>query len=381
MFSHIYKYRIKCVIRDKQMMFWILVFPILLSVFFQMTLGNITKAEAFNQIEIAVVDDDEFKKETDFKEVLSSISSDGKNNKKMFDITYTNVKNAKNLLKDGDVQGYIYVENGIQLVVKNLGLSQTIIKSFLDNYKQSISTINTVLGENPDALKNVLEDISERNEHLKAVTAGKSNPDTSVHYFYTIIGMACLYGGFLGIKEVLAVQANQSSQGARVSVAPTHKLKVFIVSIFAAITIQLIAVFILLLFLKFILKVDFGNQLTYIVLTCIGGTFTGVTFGTMISAVVKKGEGVKIGILIGGTMTMSVLSGMMFAGMKTLFTRNIPILAYINPANLISDSFYALYFYNDYNHYYVNLSFLIGFAILFGLITFAVMRRQKYASI
>ena len=362
-------------------MFWILVFPILLSVFFQMTLGNITKAEAFNQIEIAVVDDDEFKKETDFKEVLSSISSDGKNNKKMFDITYTNVKNAKNLLKDGDVQGYIYVENGIQLVVKNLGLSQTIIKSFLDNYKQSISTINTVLGENPDALKNVLEDISERNEYLKAVTAGKSDPDTSVHYFYTIIGMACLYGGFLGIKEVLAVQANQSSQGARVSVAPTHKLKVFTVSIFAAITIQLIAVFILLLFLKFILKVDFGNQLTYIVLTCIGGTFTGVTFGTMISAVVKKGEGVKIGILIGGTMTMSVLSGMMFAGMKTLFNRNIPILAYINPANLISDSFYALYFYNDYNHYYVNLSFLIGFAILFGLITFAVMRRQKYASI
>ena len=32
--------------------------------------------------------------------------------------------------------------------------------------------------------------------------------------------MACLYGSFLGIKEISAIQANQSSQGARVCVSP-----------------------------------------------------------------------------------------------------------------------------------------------------------------
>lgn len=381
MFAHIYSYRIKCIIRDKQTMFWTLLFPILLAILFQMSLSNITKVEVFKEIDIAVVDNAQNKDSNDFQAVLASVS--GKNdNDKLFNVKYTSKDEAENLLKDNKIEGYIYLENGIQLIVKKSGLNQTIIKGFLDDYKQTTSTVTNILKENPSALQNgLINDISNRKEYLNEITTSKSAPNTTVHYFYTLIAMACLYGGFLGLKEVMAIQANQTTQGARVNLAPTHKLKVFFVSILAAVTVQFLVILILLLFLIFALQIDFGNQLGYIILTCIAGSFTGVTFGTFIAVIVKKGEGVKIGLLIAGSLTMSFLSGMMYSGIKLIVNQKAPILGYLNPANLIADSFYSLYFYNNHAQYFTNLSLLCGFTILFSFITYIVLRRQKYASI
>lgn len=384
MFGHIYYYRIKCIIRDKQMMFWTLLFPILLAILFQMSLSNITSSEIFKEIKIAVVDNSEYRENTDFQTVLSSVSQkDGTTGEeKLFNVKYTSNEDADKLLNEGKIEGYIVFDDGIKLTVKNSGLNQTVIKGFLDDYNQTTSTVANVLRENPTAAQTgLISDISNRKDYLKEVTASKSEPDTTVHYFYTLIAMACLYGSFLGLKEVMAVQANQSSQGARVNLAPTHKLKVFSVSLLAAVTIQLLEILALLLFLCFALKVDFGNQLGYIILTCIAGSFTGVTFGAFVAAVVKKGEGVKAGIIIGGSMAMSFLAGMMYAGMKLIISRNVPILGYLNPANLISDSFYSLYFYNNHTQYFINLLLLCGFTVLFSFMTYVVLRRQKYASL
>jgi ABC-2 type transport system permease protein len=383
MFTHIYFYKLKCLTRDKQMLFWTLLFPILLAILFELSLSNITSGEIFNEIEIAVVENTEFRQNINFQSVLSSVSdSKISKEKSLFNIKYTTKEEADKLLSDKKIEGYIYFENGIKLIVKKSGLNQTIIKGFLDDYMQTTSTIITIINENPSVVHNgLIKDVADRKDYLKEVTADKAEPDTIVHYFYTLIAMACLYGSFWGLKEVVAVQADQSAQGARVNIAPTHKLKVFAVSMLAAVTIQLLEIFILLLFLIFGLKVDFGNQLGYIALTCIAGTFTGVTFGAFIAAVVKTGEGLKIGILIGTSMIMTFLAGMMYAGMKQIIRRNVPVLSYLNPANLISDSFYSLYFYNTHTQYFINLILICCFTVLFSFLTYLVLRRQKYASI
>lgn len=361
-------------------MFWIMLFPIILSVLFQMSLANITTAEEFQIIKIAVIDNNEFSENSTLKSVLDSVSKDDEN--RLFEITYTTVEEAETLLKDSKISGYINSDNGLRLTVKNSGINQTIIKIFLDDYIQTSATIQNIIKEDSSAIQNgLLANVFNRNEYLKETSAGSANPNTTVHYFYTIIAMACLYGGFIGLKEVMMIQANQSAQGARVNIAPTHKMKVFIVSMLAALTIQLAVIIILLLFLMFVLKVDFGNQFGYILLTCIAGTFTGVTFGTFISSIIKKGEGIKVGVLITGSMTMSFLSGMMFSGIKFIINQKAPIVNYLNPANLIADSFYALYYYDNNTQYFINLTILLGIGLIFSTATYFVLRRQKYANI
>ena len=384
MFSHIYINRLKCIVRDRQMMFWTLLFPILLATLFNMAFANLSNVEQFTKIKVAMVQNIELKNNVPFQKALSSVSNSvkGASSSNLFKVTYTSKNDADNLLENNKIDGYIYFNNGLNLIVKNSGINQTIIKGFLDDYKQTSSTLGTIFIKNPTTNKTLLiNDISSRKEYLKEVSVSKSTPDTIVNYFYSLIAMACLYGSFWGLKEVIAIQANLSAAAARVNMAPTHKLKVFAISILAATTVQLTEIIVLLLYLILILKVNFGNQIGFILLTSIIGTLTGVTFGAFIASVIKKGEGIKIAILISFTMAMSFLSGMMYANMKYIISTNCPILGYLNPANLITDSFYSLYYYNTHTQFFTDLILLCGFTIVFSLATYFVLRRQKYASL
>lgn len=384
MIFHNYIYRLKCILRDKQNMFWTLLFPILLATLFNMAFSNLSSAENFSEIKIGIIENEEYKRNGDFIKTIESLSTANTTteNSKLFHVSYTAKEEADRLLEDNKIEGYILFDNGINLVVKNSGIKQTIIKSFLEDFKQTSSTLVTIINKNPSAMeKGLLNSVSNRNDYLKEVVAGKAEPNNVVIYFYSLIAMTCLYGSFCGLKEVTALQANLSPQGARVNMAPTHKLKVFVASMLAATTVQLGIMLILIGYLNLILKVKFGSQLGYIALTCLIGTITGVTFGTCIASIIKKGEGIKIAILIGGTMTMSFLSGMMNDKMKYIISTKAPIISYLNPVNLITDSFYSLYYYSTYKQFFINIALLCGFSVIFSTITYLVLRRQKYASL
>lgn len=375
MFFHNYRYRMKCIFRDRQLMFWTFLFPILLATLFNLALSDISSSHNFSNVNVAVIQNDELDQNPAFKNALENTDD-------LFNLQYVSVDEAENLLDDNKIDGYLLFDPDLQLIVKQSGINQTIIKSFIDDYQQTTSTLSTIATLNPAAFENGLhESVSNRTDMIKTVSVSRSNPDNIVIYFFALIAMTCLYGGFLGVKEVVAIQADQSPIGARVNLAPTNKLLVFIASILAATTIMIFELIILLTYLIAFLKIDFGNQLGYIALTCVLGSLTGVTFGACIAALVKKSEGIKIGILIGATMTMSFLSGMMVADMKYIISTRFPILAYLNPANLITDSLYALYYYDTHTQYFTDLILLCGFILAFSLITYFVLRRQKYASL
>ncbi|EQB87958.1 ABC-2 type transport system permease protein [Clostridium punense] len=382
MFIHNYLYRLKCILRDKQTMFWTLIFPIVLATLFNMAFSNLSNAENFSEIKVGIVNDEEYKKSTEFIQAIESVSNSNSSTEvDLFDVKYVTKEEGQQLLDDSKIEGYIYIKDGINLVVKETGINKTIIKSFLDDFKQTTSTVTRIISSNPSAVEKVVSGISKRENFLKEAPIGNATPDTVVNYFYTLIAMACLYGSFCGLKEVTALQANLSSQGARLNMAPTHKMKVFLSSVAAATTVQLGVIFILLGYLTLGLKISFGNQLGYIALTCLVGTITGVTFGTCVASVVKKGEGIKIAILIGLSMIMSFLSGMMQDKIKYMVTQKAPIVGYLNPANLITDSFYSLYYYNTHTQFFTNIALLCLFSVVFSIITYLVIRRQKYASL
>lgn len=372
---HIYLYRLKCIIRDKQTVFWSLIFPIVLATLFNFAFSNLSSVENFTEIKIGIVDNEERRKNTEFAQVIDAVPD-------LFDVTYTSKTEADQLLEDGEIEGYIQFDDGLKLFVKESGINETIIKGFLDDFTQTTSTIATIITENPAALQNgLIDSVSDRKNYLKAVSANASEPSTVLNYFYALIAMACLYGSFSGLKEVTALQGNLSYQGARMNMTPVHKAKMIIASMGAAITFQMLVISTLILFLIFVIKIDFGNQIGYLILASLVSSTTGVAFGTFISSTNRKSEGVKVGIIIATSMLMSFLSGMMYDKMKYIINTKVPILGYLNPANLITDSFYALYYYDTHTRFFLNMGLLCGYMILFGFITYLSLRRQKYASI
>ena len=379
MFAHIFIYRLKCLLRDRETIFWTLMFPLLLAVLFNMAFSNLNNGETFKAIDIAVVDDEQYKADQNFRLVLNEVSQ---GDDRLFNLTVVALKDeADQLLDDNSIAGYIVVETPLKLVVNKSGMNQSIIKNFLDNYIQTVSAVNSILTVNPSGQQELFNDPGNRRQYIKEVAGTKAEPNNVLLYFYTLIAMACFYGGFFGMREITDTQPNISPLAARINTAPVHKLKLFMYSMSASLLIHIVEMLVMLVFLRFAIRVDFGSKTGYVLLTTIVGSLAGNTFGAFISAIVKKSENIKVGILICVSMAGSFLAGMMYQNMKYIVAQKIPILSYLNPINLLTDAFYCLYYYDGFLRYAVNIGILLIFVIAFCLGIYFIIRRRKYASL
>ncbi|MBS3951191.1 MAG: ABC transporter permease [Peptococcaceae bacterium] len=165
------------------------------------------------------------------------------------------------------------------------------------------------------------------------------------------------------------------------NLAPIHKMKLLGCDLLVALLIQFAELLILLVYMRFALNVAFGSQLGYILLTCLVGSLVGVSMGIFIGALVKGSEGVKTGVVIGATLTMSFFSGLNYPNVKYMVAKAFPPSTWINPASLITDALYALYYYDTYSRFSLNIGLLFAFSLVFILGAYLVLRRNQYASI
>ncbi|MGE5614190.1 MAG: ABC transporter permease [Bacillota bacterium] len=378
MFVHIFTYRLKCLLRDRETVFWTLMFPIVLAVFFNMAFSSINKREVFQAVNIAVVDNGQYRDDISFRTAMEEVS---KGDDRLFNLTVAPEQDAERMLEDNSIAGYIIAGNPPKLVVKKSGMNQSIIKSFLDNYVQTASAVKSILAENPEAGQKLLASIGEMRQYVREVPGTSAKPDNVLYYFYTLIAMACLYGGFFGMREIADIQADISPLAARVNIAPVHKLKAFLYSVCATFLVHVAEMLTLLAFLRFVIKADFGSKTGYILLTTAVGSAAGIAFGALVSAIVKKSENMKVGVILCISMIGSFLAGMMFQGMKYIVAKNAPVLSWLNPINLLTDAFYCLYYYDGFSRYFLNLGALLIFIFACCSGIYLMIRRRRYASL
>lgn len=393
MFIHNLKYTIKTLFRNKILIFWTFAFPIILGIFFNMAFSNIESDEVLKVFDIAVVDNDDFKSQYIYKEALKELSSDD-NEDKLFNIDYVDEKKADTLLDDSDIEGYIVFKNDEpQVVIKENGTYQTIIKFVVNEIRQNKAILEELT---PKAVENevkagnssfdvnkIVESILSKinDEKVNMVDTSSSNLSYMQIEFYTLIAMACMYGGMLGLAAINNCLANMSSKGKRISVSPNRKSIVVLSSAIGAYIVSLVGLAILLLFLKFAIKVDFGDNAPLVIALSLVGSMAGISLGIFIASVFRVSEGAKTGITIAITMFCSVLSGMMGVSLKYVIDKNVPIVNLINPNNLITDGFYSLYYYDTLDRYFRDIRYLIYFIVITLFISFISLRREQYDSI
>ncbi len=371
MLLHVIKYRLKCMLREKTIVFWVLLFPIILSTFFNLAFSKILDGEEFEKVDTAIINSDEAS-----AEFMASVEESG-----MFNIHIVSEAEALDLLAEGKISGYIEYGEEIKLTVAKSGMNESMIKTFLDRYAQITSSITNVITNNPELMNtNFINEMDLSKQYTKERPLGSST-NIVVIYFYTLIAMTCLMSASMGVFDVINIQANQSDNAARVNVAPVHKLKIFIGYVISSVLFSFLSVVLVLLYTSKVLDVDYGNRVGHILLLCFVSCVTGELLGTMVSALVKKSEGIKSAIVLSVIMAGCFLAGMMIIDMKYLVQEKAPIVAYLNPSNLITDGLYALYYYEGLERYFLNLGILTGLSLIFGTVTYVVLRRQKYASL
>lgn len=381
MFKHLLINKLKVLLRLKTLIFWTLFFPIILASFFKLALSNISKAGEFEPIKIAVIKNEILENEKNLESVIKQLSIE--NEKQVFETSYIErEEEANKLLQENKIEGYIIMQDNkkVDVKVKENGIEQTIIKYVIDEYYQTTSAGNHMVDFNYNVLfDGTINLLNESKEYIKEKPSDKI--DFCMNFYYTAIAMACIYGGFFGIEGVKETEANLSKRAARVSISPVHKLKILFANIVAGFLIQYLEILILIGYIFIFLGGQFGNNLIWVLLLSLFGSFAGTSFGVLIGISNKKDENFKTGILIAITMTCCFFAGMMGTPMvKYSIEKSIPIVRY-NPVSLITDGFHALYSYNTLDVYFEKVISILVFSIIMIGFSYIFIRRKKYDSI
>lgn len=390
MFFHEFKYEIKSMLRTKEELFWVLLFPMLLAIMFHVAFANINNTtENFHTIPVAVCLEEGT--QTDgFQEILNALSDSEINETPFLEVIYTDWENASKLLENNSVRGIFLTGDEISLTcapgnasgaATTLAIEQSILEAFLREYRTNTTAITEIISAHPEKIQEVLSLVETESSFGSELQLTDGNMDNMIQYFYNLIAMACLYTSFAGSTIAIKNHANLSALAARKCVSPKGKLSSVIAQFAACLLVQFTCIAINILFLVYVLKIDFCTSLPLLMLTAFISCIMGISFGFFVGSIGRMSEGVKSAIMIAATMVSCFLSGLMVGNMRSIVESICPVINDINPAVLISDSFLTLNIYGVTERYIQNLIVLLLFSAAFLCIGCFKIRRKTYASL
>lgn len=344
-----YVYQGKDMFRDFSFTFWGLIYPIIMALFFYTAFSGITNAE-IETINVGINADNQI------SYILESID--------MLNVVEISDDNIKESLTSEEIDGYI--EDDLSLVVDRSGLDQTIIKKILDQIKQT-----TAVDEPLENLDFGIDYLSKNNQDANGILV----------IFYSLIAMVSTYGVFPGIESAIVSQANLTNIGARINLTPIKKSTIVISGVMVGLSINIFSNILLLVFMKFVLKLDLLRNIPYSIIFILLGNLFGISLGVFIGVSNKMNSGVKVMISIVTTLFLSFLSGMMSPDIKILIEKNIPILAKINPIAIITNNLYRINLLDNTSNLSGDILILISYVFILMSGSYLFLRRRQYDSI
>lgn len=386
MFWHNFRYALKTLLKSKELVFWTAAFPFILAILFNLAFARLHDYDIFEAFDVAVVNDESFENNVVFKTAFESL---GDGEEKLFNLHYVDKDEAEKLLEDEKVDGYVYfVDDKPRVKIKTNGTNQTVLTTVTEQVEQSAYMINDIATANIAKSAGQEVDVAKIYQNaVAAVTNSEANIKDDSHVmnmvsieFYTLIAMACMQGAMLSVELTNRCLPNITNKGKRVAVAPTKKGILVTSSLLSGYVVLLGSVSLLILFMRFILGVEFGSNIFLIILLAAVGSLTATMMGIFLSIALKTNEGAKNVVVIIVTMVGCLFAGM-FGGMKMYFDELLPFVNKISPVGLITDGFYSLYYYDDPARYAINIVSLLVVAGVFLLLSIRKLRRTRYDSI
>lgn len=379
MFSHIFLIRMRILMRDRQQIFWTLLFPIVLVTFLHMAMSNIANATQFRSIPLAVVNDAAYQADSSLRQALDQLST---GDDALLAPRVVDQAEALALLADKQVSGVLQSGENLVLTINENGLPQTVLKSVVDQYAQMRSMFERLARENPAALPKAAAALaSGLGGWTESAPISPAAGDPLLIYYFAVIAMTCLYSGFYGLREIHDIQADQSMEAARLNISPQPKVRIFLISLLAALLIQTISILLVIAYMRLILGISLGDRLGLIVLASFFGCLTGISIGAAIGVIPRLRLGTKIGILIAVSMVGSLLAGMMVSQMKMIAIRAFPPIRWLNMGTVISETFYFLQSDDTLHRFWRGIGIETAVSALLFAVIFLMTRRQRYASL
>ena len=391
---NVFKGALTVLTRKRELFIWSLAFPILLSTMFMLMFANLDDATAFDPVATAVVADAHYDAATAFSSVIDELGEEGDD--QLLDIrTFATVDEARNALTAGEVIGIVSVEaDGTpKLAVSpdsgGLGVEQigrTILDTVMNTYVRNADLLASLAADNPLALADpdLVEEALTHGNATVQVSLTHSTPVQSVRYYYALLGMAALFCGQVGMLAICETQPNLTPLGARRAIGATSRGKTLVATLAASWAISFACLLVAFLFIRFVVGVDFAGREGMCVVAIAVAALFATSLGTLLGSLPKVGFGVKTGLLTGLTCLLSFFAGLYGEPCMDLadqIAREAPVLAAVNPAKVVTDAFYSLYYYDSLVPFAEKAGILLIMTVVLFAVSALFVRRQRYASL
>jgi ABC-2 type transport system permease protein len=372
-------YQMKRILRNPNILFWAMAFPIILGTLFYFMFGNIENASLFAEIPVGIVEKEE---NTVFVDMMEQIEiEDGV---PMFQVSRFDTREAAELaLREESIQGIVLIQGeDIDMVVKESSTAASLLKTFLDQYQQNMTLLEDMAVSQPEKVEALAAGLYQGSTiEVQPIALKGQDKSPYTQYFYALLAMACLIASSIGINIGINIQADQSALGARRNVAPTKKMHQLLIDFAAYLIVYCVMMTIVVAVFIFIFKQDFGSNIPLVLLGTWVGSFVGLACGTMISVVLKGDKAAKNGISSVFFVVSSFLGGLQWGDITYYLEKGCPIVNRINPATLMVNAFQSLSVFGDYRSYAWNLVTLLVIGLIFLAVSIWKLRRTRYASI
>ena len=375
MFLHNLKYELKMVLRQREFIMWLMLFPIVLGTLFKVAFGSIYNNETFTSIPVAVVRTAENWMTDEMFDALAE------GDDAVLRVTFAEESEAQELLFSGKVKGIIVAGETVTLKVAGKGIEQTILQEVISRVNLYRTVITDALKRGPDDALAAVNALREEVNACREVSPSADNPDVYVQYFYNLIAMVAICGSLTGLHVATNAQANQSEIGAKKSCSGTPKSIHLSAALLGSCIAQSLCMLLCVTFLRFVLRVNFGGSLLLVYVSAVLSGCLGVAFGFFGGSIGRLKYEVKAAILLSFSMVLCFLSGLMMGNMKGILAEKAPVVNRINPVAIVSDTFYCLNMYSDYRRFLTKVVAMLCYIVAFTVLGVLFSRRKKYASL
>ena len=349
MFLRLFMYNARLMLRSRDGLFWTVLYPILLASLYVAAFSSMFNFSQ-NKITVGIEADNPLRFPLSFVSIL--------------DVHEVTEGNADEALNNKMIEGF--VQKDFSLRVIDDGINQSIIKSVLEQIKQSY------------ALGVPIDPLDYNKEYIKTVNQKNNSP---LILFYSLLSMVALYGMFGAISLPFFMQANISKLGARISTTPLNRFVSYISGIAFYALFNFASNILYILFVTYVLKIQFINNLSMTLAVLLIANIFGATYGIFIGSLPFGDENGKTMFCIFSSLGLAFLSGMMSPAVKLAIDKHIPLLNKINPIGLLTDNLYNVNILQEYDLLHLFGIVFIGATSLFLIAIFVNARKVQYDSL
>lgn len=389
---------VKSLVRTPSVIVWVLAFPLIMSAIFLFMFSGMRTDGVVDPVPVALVTpagEKDGAPAGSFEQVVDALAEPGEG--QLLDLRRVETAaEAADLLAAGEVDGYFEIaSDGMPALTVGsaytlssadgqTAVNRTILETVASSYVQSRALLEEVGRHDPAALADpgAVADALGIQVAVGQAQITHARPEEIVRYYYALLGMGALMASQAGMLAVAQAQPGVSALGARRAVSGTSRLRQLAGCVLGAWAVSTVALTLAFAFLRLVVGVDFGGREGLALVSVAVCALLATALGACVGALpIPAGISARSGILTALTCVLSLFAGLYGTAAMELadnLAHTLPWTSWVNPAKLVCDTFYALYYYTSLAPFAARLAACVAGALALLAVAGAIFRRQSY---